>query len=443
MKEYNIASIPGDGIGKEVVPEGLKVLKDAAEKLKPEGGYIRELDVEEAQASRARRRQDNDVRFMEDEEGSFDDTAEDDADSQTEQEQTNEATFGRSDVGREIETETRIFKDNYQPAKGVYDNTEARRADWEKVSKDEDIDWNLPFYAAMQSSMLKTATAKQIAVPDEEVTIEINVDGTYRIEITSGPDTQKIITEDGRSVSKGEFIEIAIRKAKSSRPELRTWEIKDPDGKKWVSLNPVDLTNAGRRLLAAVNNQNFTEGGTVESQRQGLMYMLGELQMAGYELQIDGQPVNEIINALENPKTKNKVPGAKTTVAFGDGGKKISLDRLFRPRVAGGQGASEADQIVGPNPDRSGQQRKPVENIATDESAYTTGTYLTPQYERDLMFSMLGSMVRYAMDENIGLDSILGAIWLFVTTLQAREASVPEGETDISLLRDEILNHIR
>ena len=32
MKEYNIASIPGDGIGKEVVPEGLKVLKDAAER---------------------------------------------------------------------------------------------------------------------------------------------------------------------------------------------------------------------------------------------------------------------------------------------------------------------------------------------------------------------------------------------------------------------------
>ena len=32
MKEYKIASIPGDGIGKEVVPEGLKVLKDAAEK---------------------------------------------------------------------------------------------------------------------------------------------------------------------------------------------------------------------------------------------------------------------------------------------------------------------------------------------------------------------------------------------------------------------------
>ena len=30
MKEYNIAAIAGDGIGKEVVPEGLKILKEAA-----------------------------------------------------------------------------------------------------------------------------------------------------------------------------------------------------------------------------------------------------------------------------------------------------------------------------------------------------------------------------------------------------------------------------
>ena len=30
MKEYNIACIAGDGIGKEVVPEGIKILKDTA-----------------------------------------------------------------------------------------------------------------------------------------------------------------------------------------------------------------------------------------------------------------------------------------------------------------------------------------------------------------------------------------------------------------------------
>ena len=30
MKEYKIAAIAGDGIGKEVVPEGLKVLKEVS-----------------------------------------------------------------------------------------------------------------------------------------------------------------------------------------------------------------------------------------------------------------------------------------------------------------------------------------------------------------------------------------------------------------------------
>ena len=32
MKSYKIASIPGDGIGKEVLPESLKVLKETAKK---------------------------------------------------------------------------------------------------------------------------------------------------------------------------------------------------------------------------------------------------------------------------------------------------------------------------------------------------------------------------------------------------------------------------
>ena len=31
MKEYKIASIAGDGIGKEVTPEGIRVLKKVAE----------------------------------------------------------------------------------------------------------------------------------------------------------------------------------------------------------------------------------------------------------------------------------------------------------------------------------------------------------------------------------------------------------------------------
>ena len=32
MKTYKIASLPGDGIGKEVLPEGIKILKEVTEK---------------------------------------------------------------------------------------------------------------------------------------------------------------------------------------------------------------------------------------------------------------------------------------------------------------------------------------------------------------------------------------------------------------------------
>ena len=34
MKTYKIAVIPGDGIGKEVVPEGLRVLEAAGKRFK-------------------------------------------------------------------------------------------------------------------------------------------------------------------------------------------------------------------------------------------------------------------------------------------------------------------------------------------------------------------------------------------------------------------------
>ena len=39
MKEYNIACIAGDEIGKEVVLEGIKILKDTAENINPENKF--------------------------------------------------------------------------------------------------------------------------------------------------------------------------------------------------------------------------------------------------------------------------------------------------------------------------------------------------------------------------------------------------------------------
>ena len=42
MKTFSIAVIAGDGIGKEVVPEGIRVL-EAAEKSLAHGGALTEL----------------------------------------------------------------------------------------------------------------------------------------------------------------------------------------------------------------------------------------------------------------------------------------------------------------------------------------------------------------------------------------------------------------
>ena len=37
---YRVAVIPGDGIGKEVVPEGVRVLETAAQKLPSKGSHV-------------------------------------------------------------------------------------------------------------------------------------------------------------------------------------------------------------------------------------------------------------------------------------------------------------------------------------------------------------------------------------------------------------------
>ena len=41
---FNIAVIPGDGIGKEVMPEGIKVLKKVADKFDLNTTIIRNLE---------------------------------------------------------------------------------------------------------------------------------------------------------------------------------------------------------------------------------------------------------------------------------------------------------------------------------------------------------------------------------------------------------------
>ena len=60
MKTYRIAAIPGDGIGKEVLPEGIRVMEAAGKKFEykiyenaPGGHAFNRIDTKLAKESRA------------------------------------------------------------------------------------------------------------------------------------------------------------------------------------------------------------------------------------------------------------------------------------------------------------------------------------------------------------------------------------------------------
>jgi len=63
--------------------------------------------------------------------------------------------------------------------------------------------------------------------------------------------------------------------------------------------------------------------------------------------------------------------------------------------------------------------------------------------DRDLLFSMLAGAVRYALDQNVSLATILACMWAFLMTLQARETDLQDGETNITALRREIFDYIK
>ena len=320
--------------------ENLKQALDAAKKLQPEGGRTEILDVEQALAERARRKEE-DFKFMEMD-------ADEDVDPMEADQETNEEQF---DGEFQSEVTTHVFtdknknpKDRYEPVKGenTYDDVPEARAQY--IEEFGDVDFTDPFYAQMGASMLKTAVRVQEANPDQIVRIEQNEDGTYRIDLETTPDTQKIRIRDGKGneqeLSMYSFLRQEIDKAKSALPKFRTFSVKSPGSEKFVGANPVDLMNAGRRINEANSpGEGFTGRGAVQSAKQGLITMLGELQLHGYEIEVKDVPIADILTALDKPTPKNvrRLPKEirNITVAFTEGNKPFKLESLLRSRSSG------------------------------------------------------------------------------------------------------------
>ena len=333
--------------------DGLPEALTAAEKLAPKGGRVEQLTPEQAQIDRQQRSQ-PDIQFMEDD-GTFDDG--DDDPSETSDFESEVRTYSFSRGGKTETTYKAVDDDSYAgvaPARTAYE------------AEFGETDWELPFYKRMSESLLKTATTLQRTNKDEIVDVKINVDGSYRIDMETTPDTRKIrLREKGveTEVSLGEFLEKSI--AQAGRSKYRDVSVKAPGSDKFKTVNLVDLTNAGRRLNEA-DTGSFTGDGPVESQRQGLLAMLGELRLAEYEVEIKGVPVDALLENIENP-SKELPDGFKKITAGFNNKKPISLDKLLKPYVPGA--AVENTVEVDVRNDTQTQQEKIYRDVDGNELA--------------------------------------------------------------------------
>jgi hypothetical protein len=327
----------------DVAPESMASAQKAAEGLKPDGGRVEFMTTEDAIADRARRAE-PDVKFMDDDE---------DADALETDQDSNET---QGDQEFEPETRTHSFEnkgetiESYQAVEGdnSFDGVEEARTAYSEMLGYA-VDFSTPFYKRMSKSMLNTAVALQKANTDEVVQIAVNSDGSYRIDIETTPDTQKIRSRDGKGaeeeISMSEFVRRSISKAASSLSKFRTVNITAPGSDKATTVNPVDLMNAGRRIEESVSG-SFTGDGATQSSRQGLLAMLGELQTRGYEVDIQGVPIADIMANLADP-TKDLDPAISgLTVGFNDGGKPVKLGSLLKPYVPGAPKVTMLEEIT-------------------------------------------------------------------------------------------------
>ena len=308
--------------------EGLAAAQEAARALMPDGGRQETIPIDVAAADRAKRNG-PDIQFMEDEGGSFD--------SSTEQ-------IGDGSFESNIRTHTFIKEgeeqSSYAPvtAPNEFKGVEEARASYAAMLGEE-IDWSNPILGSISKTTLETAVKLQNANPDEIVTVKTNGDLTHRIDIESTPDTIKIIMQDRQGnreeLSVAEFITKTIQKSADSKPEFKTATVTTPEPEgKTIAVNPVDLMNAGRRIEEALTG-SFTSGGPVQSSRAGLIAMLAELQSRKYKIEIQGVPINDILNNLVNPRKELDTKISNVVVGFDSAGKKVTLGFLLKPYVPG------------------------------------------------------------------------------------------------------------
>lgn len=218
-----------------------------------------------------------------------------------------------------IETQQFEPRNTSRDDEGGFENTaDVRQAFTEAFQDEMDIDFNLPFYNNMSESFMKRAVALKNQNPTEFVSIRVNPDLTYKLDLQSTPETENIRIVDyrtrqteevdvagesvempavERNVPVSKFLRDTIQQARKSKFADQGAVLVTPEGES-IPVNMADLTNAGKRLAESRDRGDFQQGGPTQAALRGLTAMLSELAARGYDVQIDGASALQNQNAL-------------------------------------------------------------------------------------------------------------------------------------------------
>ena len=218
-----------------------------------------------------------------------------------------------------IETQQFEPRNTSRDEEGGFENTaEVRQAFTEAFQDEMDVDFDLPFYSNMSESFMKRAVALKNQNPTEFVSIRVNPDLTYKLDLQSTPETENIRVVDyrtrqteevdvagesiempaiERNVPVSKFLRDTIQQARKSKFADQGAVLVTPEGES-IPVNMADLTNAGKRLAESRDRGDFQQGGPTQAALRGLTAMLSELAARGYDVQINGTSALQNQNAL-------------------------------------------------------------------------------------------------------------------------------------------------
>ena len=313
----------GNVVSEEVTsPTNTEAALNAARGLAPEGGSVRVVTTEQALEERAKlfqQEQGPDIQVTDDPD-SFEES--DGLDPTQEPDDVDALRNELQSISEQEAEQTVVGQFTPKTDGRTFPGEEAARAEY--VQEFGDTDFNSPEFAGITEAALKAAVRESRQNPNSVVTIGKR-DGKFEVVRSDFDKLYRFV--DGnveQRLTFPKFIEASVRKAKrSSFARRSSVSIVTPDGNT-ARVNLVDLTNAGRRLVENRETGTFEAGDPITSSRQGLLEILSDLALEGYEVQVLGRPIFSVL--------EGKVPEGANVPAAVVAGRTLGLAELLNTR---------------------------------------------------------------------------------------------------------------